>query len=312
VIPLRDDNPTLLTPVITIAIIILNVAVWIYLQGGGMSEQVLAGSVCQLGTIPAELTGRTGGYDGFEFPGSVPCEFGGLTWFTILTSMFLHGSWLHLIGNMWFLGIFGRNVECALDHGRFLVFYLACGVAGGLAHVFSDMHSVIPCLGASGAISGIMGAYVSIFPFNKIRLWFGWMLGVVELPAIAVLGFWFLFQYLAAFMELESGVSDGTAYWDHLGGFVAGVAGIWGTIFYLKYQLANAPETAADQDGDLVASATEPADLDSAGAGERDAFGGCMPPPRSGGFDEPRSNLPDPFQRIFDERENRFTPDQKA
>ena len=121
-IPLRDDNPTLLTPVITIGIIILNVVVWIYLQGGGMSENILAGSVCQLGTIPAELTGRTGGYEGFEFPGSVPCEFGGLTWSTILTSMFLHGSWLHLIGNMWFLWLFGNNVEDSMGHLRYLAF----------------------------------------------------------------------------------------------------------------------------------------------------------------------------------------------
>ena len=163
---------------------------------------------------------------------------------TLLTSIFLHGDWLHLIGNLWFLGVFGRNVEFALDHGRFLAFYLACGLVGSLAQVFSDMSSVIPCLGASGAISGIMGAYVAIYPLNKIKIWFGWWIGVIELPAIVVVGFWFLFQYVSAFLELESGVMDGIAYWEHIGGFAAGVAIVWGTVFWLRYQQANAGETA--------------------------------------------------------------------
>ena len=166
---------------------------------------------------------------------------------TLITSMFLHGDWLHLIGNMWFLAVFGRNVECAFDHGRFLAFYIACGVAGGLAHVFSGMDSVIPCLGASGAISGVMGAYVSIHPLNTVRIWLGLGVGVIELPALVVVGVWFLFQYFAAFMELDSGVSDGTAYWDHIGGFGAGVAILWGTVFYLKTQ---PPEPIPDSEAD--------------------------------------------------------------
>jgi len=231
---------------------------------------------------------------------------------TLITSMFLHGDWLHLIGNMWFLAIFGRNVECALDHGRFLVFYLACGVAGGLAHVFSDMHSLIPCLGASGAISGIMGGYVSIFPFNKIRMWFGWFIGVIELPAIAVVGIWFLFQYLAAFWELESGVSDGIAYWDHIGGFVAGVAGVWGTIFYLKYQLAHAPENegggdgaAGGDDGAASAAASPDGAGEPAAVSQKDDFDAFLP--RSDVFGEKPVKLPDPFERIFDERNRRFS-----
>jgi membrane associated rhomboid family serine protease len=165
---------------------------------------------------------------------------------TLLTSMFLHGDWLHLVGNMWFLGVFGRNVECALDHGRFLWFYLACGIAGGLAHVFSDMSSVIPCLGASGAISGVMGAYVAIYPFNTVRIWFGWAIGVVELPALVVVGAWFLIQYLLAFATLETGVSDGVAYWDHLGGFAAGIGIVWATFFYLKHQEGQKPQPAEE------------------------------------------------------------------
>ena len=182
---------------------------------------------------------------------------------TLITSMFLHGDWMHLISNMWFLAVFGRNVECALDHGRFLAFYIACGVAGGLAHVFSDMPSMIPCLGASGAISGVMGAYVSIHPFNTVRIWFG-VMGVVELPALAVVGFWFLIQYVLAFVTLETGVSDGVAYWDHLGGFGAGVAIVWGTVFYLKQQQAQEQqaqeqvETAAEAKPATPAKPTAP------------------------------------------------------
>jgi membrane associated rhomboid family serine protease len=169
-----------------------------------------------------------------HYPGPFPIVL------TLFTSMFLHGNLIHLIGNMWFLLIFGRNVECALDHGRFLAFFVLCGVVGGLAHVASDPKSVIPCMGASGAISGVLGAYVAIHPLNKIKCWFGWWLGVVELPALVVIGIWFLLQYLSAFLTWEHPeLGDGVAYWDHLGGFVAGMAFIWGTIAYLKRQQAN-------------------------------------------------------------------------
>jgi membrane associated rhomboid family serine protease len=159
---------------------------------------------------------------------------------TLLTSMFLHGGFLHLLGNMWFLAIFGRNVECALDHGRFLAFYLGCGLVGGLAYTASDAASVIPCLGASGAISGVMGAYVAICPLNLISLWFGVYFGVIKLPAFVVVGIWFLFQYLGAFqsLEYEGTKLGGTAYWDHVGGFVAGLGTIWAMVFYLKSRQA--------------------------------------------------------------------------
>ena len=162
---------------------------------------------------------------------------------TLLTSMFLHGGWLHLLGNMWFLAVFGRNVECALDHGRFLAFYLACGVVGGLAYTLSDLSSVLPCLGASGAISGVLGAYLAIHPLNTISLWFGFYIGVIKLPAFVVIGVWFLLQYLSAFASLEYAGTNlgGTAYWDHVGGFAAGVAIVGGMVLYLKYQQANQP-----------------------------------------------------------------------
>jgi membrane associated rhomboid family serine protease len=171
-----------------------------------------------------------------QYPGPFPI------YLTLFTSMFLHTGWMHLIGNMWFLGVFGRNVECALNHGRFLAYYMICGLAGGLCQVASDPHSVIPCLGASGAISGVMGSYLAIYPLNKVKLWLGFLWGVVEVPAIVVLGIWFLWQYLSAFVSLEQPeFGGGVAYWDHLGGFAAGLLLIFGTIAYLKWQAARQP-----------------------------------------------------------------------
>ena len=158
---------------------------------------------------------------------------------TLLTSMCMHGDVFHLIGNMWFLLVFGRNVECAMNHGRFLAFYVACGVVAGLAHVFSDPHSIIPCLGASGAISGIMGAYISIHPLNKIKVWFGWWIGVIDIPALVVIGVWFVLQYFSAFLGLEDeSLNDGVAYWAHLGGFSAGFIITRAIVLYLRQQQA--------------------------------------------------------------------------
>jgi membrane associated rhomboid family serine protease len=162
---------------------------------------------------------------------------------TLFTSTFLHAGWIHLVGNMWFLLAFGRNVECAMDHGRYLAFYVVCGLAAGLAQIASDPSSIVPIVGASGAISGVMGAYVAIHPFNKVKVWMGWYLGVMELPALVVIGFWFLTQYLAAFASLEAGMRTGVAYWAHLGGFVAGVVYIRAFVLYLRWkELTRPPE----------------------------------------------------------------------
>jgi membrane associated rhomboid family serine protease len=162
---------------------------------------------------------------------------------TLFTSMFVHGGWMHLIGNMWFLVVFGRNVECALDHGRFLAFYVCSGVAAGLVYTLSDLSSVVPSLGASGAISGVLGAYVAIHPLNPISLWVGVYWGVIQLPAFVVVGVWFLFQYLGAFASLEYAGTKlgGTAYWDHIGGFLAGIAIIRGMVYYLKKKQLEMP-----------------------------------------------------------------------
>jgi membrane associated rhomboid family serine protease len=224
-----------------------------------------------------------------HYPGPFPIVL------TLFTSMFMHGGVMHLIGNMWFLLVFGRNVECALNHGRFLVFYTCCGLVGGLCHVASDAHSLIPCLGASGAISGVLGAYVAIHPLNKIKCWFGWWLGIIEVPALVVIGLWFLMQYVSAFFTLEHPeYSDGIAYWDHLGGFVTGVAFIWGTIFWLKYEQARA--AAADDGADEAESALEPAPAPQSLV---DPFASALPPTgiRAG---QPKTlPAPDPFANFL-------------
>src|SRR5262249_52757475 len=144
------------------------------------------------------------------------------------------------------------------DHGRFLAFYLFCGLVGGLVYTASDPWSVLPALGASGAISGVLGAYVAIHPLNPISLWFGFYIGVIKVPAIAVLGLWFLIQYVWAFQSLEYAGAHlgGTAYWDHLGGFLAGVGTIWAAVYYLRRQQANMPP---EEESEAVAEVQEPA-----------------------------------------------------
>ena len=218
-----------------------------------------------------------------QYPGPFPIIL------TLLTSMFLHGDWVHLIGNMWFLVIFGRNVESAWNHGRFLAFYLACGVVGGLCHVLSDPQSVVPALGASGAISGIMGAYVAIFPLNKVKLWFGWYIGVVEVPALIVIGIWFLWQYISAFVELEMGSHlGGIAYWDHLGGFATGLVLVWWTVWSLRRQVAK-QEALQAEEAEATASSSVPASEHTSSADAIFAKAATM----NGAGAEPR---PDPFE----------------
>jgi membrane associated rhomboid family serine protease len=221
--PLRDENPTLTTPVVTIAFILVNVIVWLYVEGGGMSERLLADAVCQFGLIPAEVTNSTGGYSGVELGGSLPaCSFGGLTRSAILTSMFMHGGWVHLIGNMWFLWLFGNNIEDSMGSGRFLVFYLLVGTVAAVSHVVAGPGSAMPMVGASGAVSGIMGAYLLLYPRVRIQTLFIFviLLRIIAVPAWLVLALWFALQVLAAYMApVDTG---GVAVWAHIGGFVAG------------------------------------------------------------------------------------------
>ncbi len=222
--PLRDENPTTLFPIFTIAIVFANVVVWILVQGGGVSVSALSDSVCRFGAIPAEIMGQTGGYRGVQLsPGSGPCEFGGYTVVTLFTSMFLHGGWLHLLANMWFLWLFGNNIEDSMGHLRFVVFYVLVGLLAGLAHVLSAPGSAIPTVGASGAISGLMGAYLVLYPRVRIKTLFFFIVffRVIPVPAWLVLLYWFALQLLSGVMAPPQG--GGVAFWAHVGGFIAGV-----------------------------------------------------------------------------------------
>lgn len=214
--PIRDDNPAELPPIVTVGIILATFAVWILAQGAGLSMEAMEASVCNLGAIPAEMVGGSAAW------GQSPCEPGGLAFGALFTSMFLHGGWGHILGNMWFLWIFGNNVEDSMGHLRFLIFYVLCGLAAAGAHVFSDPTSTLPMVGASGAISAIMGAYLLLYPRAKVKtvIFIVIFLTVIELPAFLYLGYWFLLQL---FGVLGPSVGGGVAFWAHIGGFIAGL-----------------------------------------------------------------------------------------
>lgn len=218
-LPYRDENPTVLTPFITVALIAANVAVWVVVQAMG-SDQRLAQTVCELGLIPGDLTHRIVAGFMFDVGGGQVCEIrGGSSWYTLFTSMFLHAGWLHLLGNMWFLWLFGNNVEDIMGHGRFLVFYLLGGLAAAAAQILVDPSSPAPMVGASGAISGVMGAYIVLYPTVRVRTitWFI-LLFRLTVPAYVMLGYWFVLQVASAATDPVGGV----AVWAHIGGFVAG------------------------------------------------------------------------------------------
>lgn len=209
-LPIRDENPTELTPYVTVLIIVANFAVWVLLQGAGVDPHQLEASVAALGTHPCELTRM--------------CQARGLGWSELLTSMFTHGGWGHILGNMWFLWVFGNNIEDSMGHVRFLVFYLLCGIAAGLAHIAAGPASAVPAVGASGAISGVMGAYIVLYPNARVRTWIP-PIFFFNIRAFFFLLYWFVVQVFMASSTLgteESG-SGGVAVWAHVGGFVAGV-----------------------------------------------------------------------------------------
>jgi membrane associated rhomboid family serine protease len=226
VFPYKDENPTYLTPVVTVGIVLLNAAAWLVIQGAG-TEPALTRSVCELGLIPGDLLGRVP--DGHEFPlgQGMACVLGGApAWHTTLTSMFLHGGWFHLIGNMWFLWVFGNNIEDAMGHARFVPFYLLCGLLAAAAQVAAGPSSPVPMVGASGAISGIMGAYLVLYPRVRVHtlIFLGFFLTRVTLPAWAMLLYWGLFQLVGSLPALAGGATGGgVAFVAHLGGFMAGV-----------------------------------------------------------------------------------------
>jgi len=205
-IPLRDVIPSRTTPYITVTIIALNAVAWIFeimLPHDALNEFLTI-----YGVVPAY----------FSYP-------------TLVTSMFLHGGWMHVIGNMWYLWIFGDNVEDRVGHGRFMVFYLSCGIAAALGQVVVDPNSTLPTIGASGAIAGVMGAYFVLYPRSRVLTLIPLivLMPIVEVPAIVLLGFWFVMQLFNAgtIAMTTSSRGGGVAFAAHVIGFVAGAGGVF-------------------------------------------------------------------------------------
>jgi membrane associated rhomboid family serine protease len=227
-----DDSDRTLTPVLTYLLIAANVAVFVLLQGMGANDRF----TYAFATVPKEIvTGRDivtsprmvqdpASGQSFEQPGLRPTP--GSVYLTLLVSMFMHGGLAHLFGNMLYLWIFGDNLENALGRLRYLLFYLVCGIVASLAHVFAtvatDGNTLVPSLGASGAISGVLGGYILLFPGRRVRMLVG--RGTAEMPAWVSIGMWFLFQLVAGMGMLGGGSqAGGVAYAAHVGGFVAGL-----------------------------------------------------------------------------------------
>ena len=226
--PLRDDNPHFLIPYVTYAIVALNLLAWFLAQGFG-TEPALSKSVCTLGLIPAELLGSLPAGTAFQVGPASVCQLSSSSSaYTLVTSMFMHGGWMHLLGNMWFLWIFGNNVEDSMGHVRFAVFYVLCGLAAAAGQILSDPASPIPMVGASGAIGGVMGAYIVLYPRVHVHMliFLGFYISTIAVPAVFMLGYWLLLQFIGGFTSLGA-QGGGTAFWAHIGGFVAGAVLIW-------------------------------------------------------------------------------------
>jgi membrane associated rhomboid family serine protease len=223
--PYHDENETSRPAYVTALIIAINVFVWLFVQGAG-TPGALAASVCNLGLIPAELTQSVRPGTAFPMGEGVACLVDpGREPFHVITSMFLHGSWMHLIGNMWFLWLFGNNIEDSMTRGRFVIFYLLCGLAAALLQTAVNPRSIVPMVGASGAISGVMGAYLVLYPrvrvFTMVPL--GFFLTSVALPAWVMLLYWAFIQFASGLFASGAEGQGGVAFWAHVGGFVAGI-----------------------------------------------------------------------------------------
>ncbi|MBX9877056.1 MAG: rhomboid family intramembrane serine protease [Candidatus Obscuribacterales bacterium] len=204
--PVYDDNQSSSKPIVTWVLIVINV--FVFVNEVTMPEGALNSFLDVWGTVPSKLT---------HSPGTGE-------YLTLFTSMFLHGGWSHLIGNMWFLHIFGDNVEDRMGHFKYLLFYLICGIAASLAQVYSDINTTIPGIGASGAISGVLGAYLILFPGARVRTYIGTYTSI-WVPAVFFIVIWFMMQFLPALasMNLAGAKTGGIAFWAHVGGFIAGV-----------------------------------------------------------------------------------------
>jgi membrane associated rhomboid family serine protease len=223
-IPLRDDVPSRSAPVVTILIIVLNILVYLYElslagSGDGTGRNAAEAFIVEFGATPCRLTGACAGLDDFPSPLA-----------TVFSSMFMHSiNPMHVIGNMLYLWIFGDNVEDTLGHGRFLVFYLLAGVAAAVGQTLASPRSSVPMIGASGAVSGVLGAYIILFPYASILtlVTFGFFWRMVHIPALVVLGFFIVMQLLFGLLTVSASTggaeSGGVAWFAHIGGFLAGV-----------------------------------------------------------------------------------------
>jgi membrane associated rhomboid family serine protease len=222
--PLKDENPTYHPAVVTILIILANALVWVFIQGMG-SDPALTKSVFTFGLIPGELLHTIAPGTSFPVGNNVSYVIEAqANWPTMVTSMFMHGGWFHIIGNMWFLKVFGDNVEDSMGSFRFLVFYLLCGLAAAGTQMYLAPKSAIPMVGASGAISGVMGAYALLYPRAPIHMlvFLGIFITRIIVPAYFMLGYWFLLQLMSTLPSLGK-TGGGVAFGAHVGGFVAGI-----------------------------------------------------------------------------------------
>lgn len=239
-IPLSDQNENRQVPYVTYTLIALNVLVFLADIMGVPAVQhwsmvpwsVMNGVRKELLMTPDGrlIVDQFGQVVAQALPGIGPHP----QWLTIFTSMFMHGGLLHILGNMWFLWIFGDNIENVLGHVKYALFYIACGVAAALAHIYSGPGSYIPTVGASGAIAGVLGAYLLLFPGNRVRtlIWIYFFVEVVQIPAVFLLAIWFIGQ-ITGLLGSNTTAGGGIAYWAHIGGFLAGIVlivllGGWG------------------------------------------------------------------------------------
>jgi len=207
-LPLRDENPSGKFAFVNIGLLVANIAVFVYQLT--LTPHVSKAFVLANAMVPARVSGWVNGATTFE-----------VAFLPLITSMFLHAGFAHILGNMLFLWIFGDNVEAEFGHLQYLLFYLLCGVGAGLVHIAFNFHSHLPALGASGAISGVMGAYIVLEPRNRILCLL--FIFVIRVPAVIVLGGWFAMQFLSGISSLGNAVNGGVAVWAHIGGFLIGV-----------------------------------------------------------------------------------------
>jgi membrane associated rhomboid family serine protease len=230
VIPIGDENHTVRLPLMTYLLLAGILASWFLVQGAGFDATALIASVCNLGLVPGELTGQAPVGAGVQVAESVACvvDRDPINVLTPLTSMFLHGGWAHLLGNCVFLWVFGNNVEDSMGRLRFLLFYVICGLAAAAAQVAIEPASAVPMVGASGAISGVLGGYLLLYPRVRVKvlLILFIFIQIVRVPAFVVLLLWIGYQVvmgLPQLMTVDAQASSGVAVFAHIGGFVAGL-----------------------------------------------------------------------------------------